>query len=60
MPLIEGAGSTEGKEQVRQMAEQQNAKRQQAREEDQKEMRAEQLKEPAEPRESQNQVDQTA
>ncbi len=60
MPLIEGAGQAEGKEQVRQMAEQQNVKRREAREEKQKEMRVEQQKEHAEPRESQNQVDQTA
>ena len=60
MPFIESAGSTEGEALVRQMVEDQNTKRQQDRKEKQKEMRTEQQKEPAELRESRNQVDQTA
>jgi len=60
MPTIEGAGPTQDKALVREMAEKQNAKRQQIREEEQKEMRTEQQEEPAKLRETQNQVDQTA
>ncbi len=55
MTVIEGAGPVEGKERV------QHAKRRQVREEDQKELRAEQQNNATEKRgEANNQVDATA
>ncbi len=61
MPVIEGAGPAEGKERVQQMTNEQNAKRRQAREEDQKELRAEKLNNVSEGRrEANNQIDASA
>jgi len=58
--MIEGAGAGQDDSMVRRMVEEQNARKQETRNEEQKQMQAERQEEAARTRESRNQVDETA